>query len=50
MRQQLINVTIGREYPVPVIDHATQRALALSLYKNANVEDTGSAGNDDVAA
>jgi deoxyribodipyrimidine photo-lyase len=35
LRQQLINTIIGRDYPQPVIDHATQRALALSLYKTS---------------
>lgn len=33
LRQQLINTIIGLDYPQPVVDHATQRALALSLYK-----------------
>ncbi len=33
-RQAEINVIIGKDYPVPVVDHSTQRALALSLYKN----------------
>lgn len=40
MRQQMINVKIGSDYPAPVVDHATQRALALNLYKNAR-------GNED---
>jgi deoxyribodipyrimidine photo-lyase len=35
LRQQSIGVIIGKDYPAPVVDHATQRALALSLYKNA---------------
>ncbi len=34
LRQQSIGVVIGKDYPAPVVDHATQRALALSLYKN----------------
>ena len=35
LRQTLIQVEIGKHYPAPIIDHATQRALALALYKNA---------------
>ncbi len=34
LKQQSIGVIIGKNYPKPVVDHATQRALALSLYKN----------------
>jgi deoxyribodipyrimidine photo-lyase len=34
-RQQSIGVVIGKNYPAPVVEHATQRALALELYKNA---------------
>lgn len=37
-RQQLIKVSIGEDYPAPVVDHASQRALALNLYKNAGGE------------
>ncbi len=47
MRQQMINVTIGRDYPAPVVDHATQRALALSLYKNATDEGKGAEDKKD---
>jgi len=36
LRQQALNIEIGREYPLPIVDHATQRALALALYKLAN--------------
>jgi deoxyribodipyrimidine photo-lyase len=36
LRQQSINMMIGRDYPHPVVDHATQRAQALSLYKNCS--------------
>lgn len=32
-RQLAINTMIGRDYPQPVIDHATQRLQALALYK-----------------
>ena len=35
LRQQSIYVVIGKHYPQPVVDHATQRAIALSLYKNS---------------
>lgn len=34
IRQQSINLVIGKDYPAPIVDHATQRALALSLYKS----------------
>jgi len=34
-RQQSIGVVIGQHYPAPIVEHATQRALALELYKNA---------------
>ncbi|MES2580729.1 MAG: deoxyribodipyrimidine photo-lyase [Pseudomonadota bacterium] len=36
LRQQLIDVIIGKNYPSPVVDHASQRALALSLYKSCS--------------
>ncbi|NOT16407.1 MAG: deoxyribodipyrimidine photo-lyase [Methylotenera sp.] len=32
-RQFAINTVIGQTYPSPIINHATQRALALALYK-----------------
>lgn len=32
-RQSYINTIIGEHYPKPIVDHATQRELALSLYK-----------------
>jgi deoxyribodipyrimidine photo-lyase len=35
-RQQSIGVVIGQHYPTPIVDHATQRPLALALYKNAS--------------
>ncbi len=38
LRQQLIDVVIGKHYPQPVVDHATQRALAIALYKNSKVK------------
>jgi deoxyribodipyrimidine photo-lyase len=33
LRRQAINLTLGKDYPEPVVDHATQRARALALYK-----------------
>lgn len=33
LRQTSINTVIGRDYPNPIVDHASQRALALTLYK-----------------
>lgn len=38
LRQQSIDTVIGRDYPQPVVDHASQRALALSLYKNCSAD------------
>ncbi len=38
IRQQLIGVIIGKDYAFPIVDHATQRALALSLYKSCQPE------------
>lgn len=32
-RLQQLKLTIGEEYPNPIVDHATQRTLALDLYK-----------------
>lgn len=37
LRQQSINMIIGKDYPAPVVDHATQRALALDLYKTCTL-------------
>jgi deoxyribodipyrimidine photo-lyase len=34
LRQQELNMLIGKDYPAPVIDHGTQRLKALALYKN----------------
>ena len=36
LRQELIDIVIGKEYPAPIVDHATQRALALDLYKSTS--------------
>jgi deoxyribodipyrimidine photo-lyase len=35
IRRMDLNLEIGKHYPAPVVDHATQRALALALYKNS---------------
>ena len=35
-RQQQLGVLVGRDYPLPIVDHAVQRALALALYKSAS--------------
>ena len=32
MEQQACDVIIGRDYPAPIVDHATQRLAALALY------------------
>jgi deoxyribodipyrimidine photo-lyase len=34
LRLQELNISIGNDYPAPVVDHATQRQKALVLYKN----------------
>ncbi len=43
LRQRELNLTLGDDYPLPVVDHATQRALALALYKNASRQDLNEA-------
>ncbi|HQO16505.1 MAG TPA: deoxyribodipyrimidine photo-lyase [Methylotenera sp.] len=35
MRQLSLQLSIGKDYPNPVVDHASQRQEALALYKNA---------------
>ena len=35
LRQQALRLQIGSDYPAPVVDHASQRQSALSLYKQA---------------
>lgn len=35
IRMMDIDLVMGENYPAPVVDHATQRALALALYKNS---------------
>ena len=37
LRQQSLGIIIGKDYPKPIVDHATQRALALDLYKMSSV-------------
>ena len=34
LRLQALNLSIGKDYAAPVVDHATQRLQALALYKN----------------
>jgi len=34
LRLKALNIDIGKDYPLPVVDHATQRLQALALYKN----------------
>ena len=36
LRQQSIGAIIGKNYPLPVVNHAEKRALALSLYKSCS--------------
>jgi deoxyribodipyrimidine photo-lyase len=35
LKQQLIGLQLGKDYPLPIVEHALQRALALDLYKSA---------------
>ncbi len=35
LRQKFIGIQMGQDYPLPVVDHATQRVLALDLYNKA---------------
>jgi deoxyribodipyrimidine photo-lyase len=36
-RLQALNLRLGVDYPTPIVDHATQRGLALALYKNRSI-------------
>jgi deoxyribodipyrimidine photo-lyase len=36
-RLQALNLRLGEDYPVPIVDHAIQRGLALALYKNRSI-------------
>lgn len=38
LRQQELGIAIGKDYPMPVVDHALQRSKALTLYKQASAE------------
>ncbi|HSH55124.1 MAG TPA: deoxyribodipyrimidine photo-lyase [Methylotenera sp.] len=46
LRQQSINIVIGRDYPSPIVEHASQRALALNLYKNCTANQEMSLDNE----
>ncbi len=35
LRLQQLGIKLGDDYPMPIVDHAEQRNLALALYKNA---------------
>jgi deoxyribodipyrimidine photo-lyase len=39
--QQRAGCIIGRDYPAPIVDHATQRTLALALFRQAALPDRG---------
>ena len=39
--QQRTGCVIGRDYPMPIVDHAVQRALALALFKQASQQVSG---------
>ncbi|HEX5538241.1 MAG TPA: deoxyribodipyrimidine photo-lyase [Methylophilaceae bacterium] len=38
-RQQALNLAIGRDYPLPVVDHAMRRKQALEMYERAGKAD-----------
>ncbi len=38
LRQEAIKLKIGRDYPAPIVDHASQRLLTLALYKNGGIK------------
>lgn len=38
MRQTMLNVKIGEAYPLPIVEHAVQRDLALAMYKKVRAE------------
>ena len=33
-RQQALQVEVGRDYPLPVVDHAMRRQQALAMYES----------------
>ena len=35
LEQQAAGITLGRDYPMPIVDHAVQRERALALFKGA---------------
>ncbi len=41
IEQEAAGCAIGRDYPAPVVDHATRRAAALALYKRASFRASG---------
>lgn len=47
LRLQLLNLTLGSDYPMPVVDHAIQRQLALALYKSQTTQAPEMADTDD---
>ncbi|WP_020166664.1 MULTISPECIES: cryptochrome/photolyase family protein [Methylotenera] len=49
LRQQSMGVIIGKNYPLPVVNHTKQRALALSLYKSCSLNKNESDGINDEA-
>lgn len=38
LRLQELNLNISEDYPAPIVDHASQREIALALYKNASTK------------
>ncbi|HOY70375.1 MAG TPA: deoxyribodipyrimidine photo-lyase [Methylotenera sp.] len=38
LRLQSLGINLGQDYPLPIVDHATQREKALALYKAVNNE------------
>lgn len=39
-RQQALKITIGRDYPLPVVEHATRRKQALEMYESMGKKPT----------
>ncbi len=35
LSKQVLPIKLGQDYPMPIVDHATQRQLALALYQSA---------------
>lgn len=38
LRLQELNLNIAEDYPAPIVDHASQREIALALYKGASAK------------